>query len=408
MFRGLRLSSWRQFELIELQIHDRVTVITGANATGKTTILNLLSQHFGWSSQFVGVPADRTAAGALRYLVRFQRWRDDVVASDEVIGQITYSDDATTDVVVPIQTESAVYSASFRVPQAVVGLYLTSHRAVAVYQPIGQIPTALPAREQMLESHVNEYRTRYQGGGGSGYTPTYRLKEALLSLAMFGYGSEVLEPNEQARALYDGFQEVLRKVLPASLGFEAIRVRPPEVLLETRTGNFALDAISGGIQAIVDLAWQIFLRSFDAARFVVLIDEPENHLHPELQRTLLTGLLDAFPSAQFIVATHNPFVVTSVVDSHVYALRYNADGRVEAVLLDQANKAGSSNEVLRDVLGVDTPTPLWVERRLDEAVMAFEREPSPERLRAMRDELVALGLGDAFPEAVDRALGDDA
>ena len=58
------------------------------------------------------------------------------------------------------------------------------------------------------------------------------------------------------------------------------------------------------------------------------MDEPENHLHPSLQRSVIPGLLDAYPQAQFVVATHNPFVVTSVRDSNVVVLGF-VDGLVE-------------------------------------------------------------------------------
>ncbi|WP_419836937.1 AAA family ATPase [Streptomyces brasiliscabiei] len=55
-------------------------------------------------------------------------------------------------------------------------------------------------------------------------------------------------------------------------------------------------------------------------------DEPENHLHPSMQRTLVPTLLAAFPNVRFIVATHSPFVVTSTREAYVYALRRTESG----------------------------------------------------------------------------------
>ena len=49
----------------------------------------------------------------------------------------------------------------------------------------------------------------------------------------------------------------------------------PEVILETGTGDFSLDAASGGIAALVDVAWQIHMRSRSDATFTVLMDEPK-------------------------------------------------------------------------------------------------------------------------------------
>src|SRR5262245_7402931 len=103
VFARLALKNWRQFAAVDLSLHPRLTVVTGANASGKTTILNVLSQHFGWQAQFVGVPTGRAPGGTLRYLIAFTRWVDSVQSSEQIVGQIAYSDGATSDVVIPVQ-----------------------------------------------------------------------------------------------------------------------------------------------------------------------------------------------------------------------------------------------------------------------------------------------------------------
>jgi len=42
-FQKLTISGWQQFQDIEVDFHDRLTILTGANGSGKTTILNLLA-----------------------------------------------------------------------------------------------------------------------------------------------------------------------------------------------------------------------------------------------------------------------------------------------------------------------------------------------------------------------------
>lgn len=148
------------------------------------------------------------------------------------------------------------------------------------------------------------------------------------------------------------FQQILGNVLPPSLGFVELVIRPPDVVIRTKDSEFLFESMSGGVSAIIELAWQIFLRSRDYAAFTVCIDEPENHLHPSLQRSLLPTLLNAFPGLTFIVATHSPFVVTAVPDSHVYVLDREDDG-VVARLLSRANMAASPDETLRRVLGLE-------------------------------------------------------
>ena len=142
------------------------------------------------------------------------------------------------------------------------------------------------------------------------------MKETLIALAAFGYGNPAIDPDHESLATFNGFQDVLLKILPPSLGFLRLAIRLPEIVLITRSGDFSLDAVSGGVASIIDIAWQIFMYATGDTPFAVTLDEPENHLHPELQRTLLGTFLSAFPNVQFICATHNPFIVTSIPDSH--------------------------------------------------------------------------------------------
>ena len=420
LFESLELHDWRQFEHVELQFHRRLTVLTGANAAGKTTILNLLSSHFGWTPQFVGTLAPKRRRGVRSFLSGLSR-RARGVAEENAqveIGQVTYSDGGVCTLLVPEEMGSAAFQVSMSDRREVAGIYVPSHRPPLAYQPITQIPAALPGRTEMLEQYIGEVRTRYTGTAGS-HTPAYRIKEALVSLATFGYGNRVVEEDPEAIALYEGFIEVLRGVLPSSLGFQELRVRQSEVSLVTETGEFSFDAISGGVASIIDLAFQIYMRSQDHSDFVVLIDEPENHLHPELQRSLLPGFLDAFPSVQFVVATHNSFVVSSVPDSNVYVLRYVAEEaqvgaregpgqKVSSVALDTVNKAGTSNQILRDALGLEATIPLWVEDELARVVEGYiGTEMTAESVRELRAEMARLGLSDVFPQALDQILPRD-
>ena len=146
-------------------------------------------------------------------------------------------------------------------------------------------------------------------------------------------------------------------------------------MLETDTGDFSLDAASGGIAALVDLAWQIHMRSRTDTAFTVLMDEPENHLHPRLQRSVLPGLLEAFPQAQFIVSSHNPFVVTSVRHSNVIVLAFD-DDRVSSTNLADVDRSATTNQVLTDVLGVPFPAPIWVEEELVRIVNSAKTKTS--------------------------------
>lgn len=310
---------------------------------------------------------------------------------EQAIGLLTYGDGSTARLTVPANVGSS-FQINIEGQREQRGMHIPSHRPIFSYQSVENIPTVPRRRDQAYSAYIDIVRSRYYGGHHQ-RTPNYYMKETLIALAAFGYGNEVIERDQESLETFAGFQDVLSTVLPPSLGFIRLSVRLPEVVLVTRSGEFSLDAVSGGIASLIDLAWQVYMYAKADTPFAVTLDEPENHLHPELQRAVLGTLLQAFPDIQFICATHNPFIVTSVPESHVYALRYGDDHRVVSELLSSADRTGSSNEVLRDVLGLPSSSPTWVEAKLDDVQSdLLKQELTPALVSELRERLSAAGL----------------
>jgi hypothetical protein len=185
-------------------------------------------------------------------------------------------------------------------------------------------------------------------------------------------------------------------------------------VLITNSGDFLLDAVSGGVAALIELAWQIFMFSErKGADYVVVIDEPETHLHAAMQRRLMPSLVDAFPMAQFIIATHSPLVVGSVQDSHVYALRFRAEQNLQhgaepsvyGERLDLYDKSGSAEQVLREVLDVDVSMPLWAEKALKRIIDEYLSQPmNTETARRIRSDMIESGLARWVPDALTKIV----
>jgi len=182
-----------------------------------------------------------------------------------------------------------------------------------------------------------------------------------------------------------------------------------------------IDASSGGLMAILDIAWRIHMYSLGKKSFVVVIDEPENHLHPSMQRSLLRRLIESFPAAQFVVATHSPFMVSPVKDSITYALRYSnsesSDGklshevgipalrRVVSEELTQKHKSADAADTLRDVLGVPATMPEWVEREIEEIANEFRGGVlTGDSLTSLRKKLSDLGYSEYLPDVLGRVI----
>lgn len=421
-FTSLRIEGWRQFGRVNLDLHPRLTVLTGANGAGKSSLLKLFNGHFGIHQPFLATPVIQ-ADGRYSYLTglftdtiaRF--WRRLWTTRSEMsnVGAIGYDNGTLSELQIP-QESSVQYNVNIHNQQSVAGIHLDSHAPITHFQQVGQIPTTIVTAATAYNAYNNEVIQKYQGGH-TGFSPAYRMKESIIAMAMFGEGNSRVQANEQVLKAYLGFVDALRNMLPESLGFLDIAVRPPEVVVVTRSGEFILDAASGGIMTIFDLTWRLHMFSQVHQEFVVTIDEPENHLHPMMQRTLMRRLLKTFPKAQFIIATHSPFMVSSVSDSNVYVLRYVNTGTEEAETgdqvavsestrvisekLDTVNRAGSASEILREVLGVRATIPEWVEDDLANIVAEFrERALTREALSDLRRELSQRGYEVLYPEAL--------
>jgi predicted ATPase len=419
MFQRLQLDEWRQFRSIDIHFHPRLTVLTGANGAGKTTLLNFLIRHFGWQTELVSTPFATDSEGIFYSSDVWETLdhRDTpqdvdrlIVRSGERstvrIGHITYSNGLDGDrheITVPYNSNNSTYNIQIDNQRRIEGIHIPSHRQISSYQQVQSIPTKPRRQNDVYSGYSVIVRNRYFGHQVQ-YSPSYYMKETLIGLAMFGYGNRVSAADSESVRLFEEFQSILSRMLPPSLGFKRIGIQMPEVVLETDSGTFSIDAVSGGMSAIIDIAWQIFMfRPKKDESFVVTFDEPENHLHPELQRRILSDLIVAFPSVQFIVATHSPFIVGSVSDSNVYVLNYDENRCVCSTLLDTINKAGSANEILRDVLGLEYTIPIWVETKLEELLTEFESSDfTTETIKSLRSRMEALGFSRYVPETIAR------
>ena len=402
MIEQVQINKWRQFDSLSINFDRRLTILTGTNGSGKTTILNILSNAFGDSINFIS-NVRKADDGTIDYfpsvLDEITDRRDTNYRSSK-IGSVTY-DSKTVSILVP-EPVSTTYHIQFKDFTPCRGLYINSHRSLFHYKKVNTIPTHVLEKEEIYKA-FHKYKSLSLSDDY--YNPTEQaatkhIKEALIALATLGPGNQYVAPNDTALRAFEGFQIILQKVLPPNIGFKKLNIEIPEVMLETESGNFPIDAVSGGIASIIELAWMIFMYSSSEEPFTVLFDEPENHLHPELQQTLLPNLLDAFPHVQFIVATHNPFIISSVESSAVYVLSYN-NGKVFASLLEDATKAASSNEILRDILGIRSTYPLWASDKVNALIEELiTNDITESNLLAFREKMQALGFSEAIPTAL--------
>lgn len=397
-FARLHLNGWRQFDEVHLNFENQVTVLTGQNGAGKTTVLNILGRHFGWNINFASTPfvskkeSKRLWSDVIR--VRESEISDD--ANDTIkVGNIEYSNNTACDLLTQ-KFVSSQYNLQFSNQQGVIGLHIPSHRPTISYHQVSEIPT----NPKTIQQHYQEFQQLLFNTYGSQNVrnPGIILKQSLVSLALFGYGNQAVVANQEYRELFEGFQNVLRQVLPSNLGFQRLEIRMPDVVLITDSGQFSLDAMSGGINDMLGMAWQIHMYGADKETCTVIIDEPENHLHPSMQRSILPAFAQAFPSYKFIVATHSPFIVSSMPESKVFGLVYGNNKKVVSVELQEADLSGTPNKILREILDVPSNLPIWVEERIRKVLSSLSEYTGEDKAKRIMDELDQLGLADQISD----------
>jgi predicted ATP-binding protein involved in virulence len=401
-FKNIRLSGWRQFGSVDIEFDSDITVLTGPNGCGKTTILNVLARHFGWNINFISTPyiGKKTKKKLWSDIWSSFKAETESASTQTQVGTIQYSNGKECKLVVPVQNK-AQYQLQYQGQQGLVGLNIPSHRPIMSYFQLQSIPTNPKTNQQQ---HQEFQQLLFQAYGSDNVrNPGVILKQSLISLALFGTGNEHVQPNPEFRSLFDDFQKVLRVVLPESIGFKKLEIRSPDIVLITESGDFPLDAMSGGVSAIFGMAWQIHMYGADKEGCTVIIDEPENHLHPSMQREFLTLLRQAFPKFKFIISSHSPFVISSDPHASVYALVYNDEKRIVSKRLTNADLTGSPNKILKEILDVPTTLPMWVEDEIRSILSKYEGESDNEgKAEKILEELKSLGLNNSLSEFLEK------
>ena len=158
-------------------------------------------------------------------------------------------------------------------------------------------------------------------------------------------------------------------LLNENFTFSKVLASSNEIMINTPNGEIYYEYLSSGFKSCLSIIFGIIkdielrfkepcinAHDFDG---VILIDELELHLHPEWQSRIAKILVEVFPQAQFITATHSPHILQSAKPTEIIALA-SEDGHVYQRDLD-GRKYGyqgwTVEEVLVDVMGMsDTRT----------------------------------------------------
>ncbi|PFY14561.1 hypothetical protein COL47_22370 [Bacillus toyonensis] len=107
---------------------------------------------------------------------------------------------------------------------------------------------------------------------------------------------------------------------------------------------------------------------------VVLIDEPETHLHPRWTREFISYLTSLFNeySVHVLIATHSPTIAADVPMKCIVGLK-NEEGRVYQYKPKDRTLGGHSSELLRDVFEIEGLSSLSAIKNMNKITDILER-----------------------------------
>jgi len=312
---------------IEVKLGDKKThlIITGRNGCGKTTILKSIQEEF---------IATKKSNGNISSLRKKKKDSEEEYKLDptpaKAASAALFKHISDAKIELNLSTKAGVIS------DEDVCILFAAHRELQA-----SLPSSITTPEIPKDS--NEYS--YLASSILQYLVNQKAQQAFA-------GSEGdHETANSISAWFESFTLALQEVLELkNLELKFDRIKFDFKLIEGGK-SYSLTSLSSGQSAILAIFSELLLRVEQANSNkskiggVILIDEPETHLHASLQKKIIPFLVKAFPQFQFIITTHSPFIVSSLQNTKILNL--------ETGLTHDDFSSYSYEAILEDYMQVD-------------------------------------------------------
>lgn len=141
------------------------------------------------------------------------------------------------------------------------------------------------------------------------------------------------------------FKQAFARLLPGK-SLVQLEQRTQTIQYKADDTILPLTALSSGEREVVTIVFDFLLR--DPQDCIVVFDEPELHLHPELSYRLLQTLREAGERNQFIFCTHSPDIITASLDQTVVFIAPPSDPPTNQAITVRED---DQNSVVLNLLG---------------------------------------------------------
>ena len=197
--------------------------------------------------------------------------------------------------------------------------------------------------------------------------------------------NEILETERFFKKLTEIFQRVFED---NGLQLEFVRERFTFYIKLFDQRQVTFNVLSEGFSALFSILMDLFIRvdlirkqvndySYNPCG-IVLIDEPETHLHLQLQEQVLPLLTSLFPNVQFIAATHSPAVIASIKNATIFDLTTKESRGSEGTV------GRSYSELMRGHFGLNNEYSSIADelfRKADQILKEYKNQPDQLKIR---------------------------
>ena len=380
IIKSIGLKNYRCFEDIEIDFHEKLTVIVGDNGSGKTSILEGLAVSLG--TMFigldgrVGVSINKKDARLKAYLMgAFEdvqpQYPVEITATGEIDGQkITWKrslngENGSTTVKDAKDMTDIAKGYQQRMRDGDTTLILP----IIAYYGTGRLWDY--HREKKTDTFKNSAKT-------NGYIDSLD-GTANIKLMMNWFKKKTLQKIQRRSEELKEFVELLvvyramKMCCERIIGYQGVdfgynldtnEIECYYINEDKLKMSIPLSQMSDGykstISLIADIAYrmavlnpQMGIDVIDKTDGVILIDEVDLHLHPAWQHRILGDLQEIFPRVQFIVTTHAPAVISSAKSENLVILK-----DYEVIDADAEIYGNDVNSILKDIMGVSERNPV--------------------------------------------------
>jgi len=345
-FQDLAIDGFRRLDDVRLNLRD-LSVLIGANGTGKTSILDVLSLMAKSAQGKLGESiSDMSGLSNILTYDRADELRLGISMTVPGYEPLEYSLKLRTQVVNYVISEEKLSQPSHKYPRPFV--HIDSHGSEIMYfekdqnkivrpnweyKPLETSLSQVPKMFQQPEDFRNRLAssTFYHVLNVDPRSPV-RLPQPMQPATLPGRNGEELVSclfylRETDRNRFDAVEDALRAAFPRFDRLDFPPVAAGTLALTWRETGFSKPLYMHQLsEGTLRFLWLATLLQSPGLTALTLLDEPEVSLHPELLSILAEMLREASSRTQIVVATHSDRLIRFLKPEEIVLIDSDEDG----------------------------------------------------------------------------------